>query len=123
MRRPAIWLELMIDTPTTAGFPKSWTALDIVCNNKAEARRNMVQELLRAREDMTRPRPGVAGQQPLHAAVRTGNRAMVELLLANKADPMRATGKGVVVVRRTGAREHGPHADARGHWGHEWGIP
>ena len=87
LRRPASWLDLIIDAPTSPGLPNRWTALDIVCNNKAEARLKMVWELVQARADMTRRRPGGAGQQPLHAAVSTANRTVVDVLLAAKADP------------------------------------
>ena len=87
LRRPARWIDMPIEADTVPGLPNGWTALDILVNNKARVRPRMVQMLLEARADMTRQRPGGAGQMPLHAAVSTGNEVVVDILLAAKADP------------------------------------
>ena len=87
LRRPASWIDLPIEADTVPGLPNGWTALDMLVNNKARVRPRMVQMLLEARADMTRPRPGGSGQMPLHAAVSTGNEVVVDILLGAKADP------------------------------------
>ena len=87
LRRPASWIDLPIEADTVPGLPNGWTALDMLVNNKARVRPRMVQMLLEARADMTRQRPGGAGQMPLHAAVSTGNEVIVDILPGAKADP------------------------------------
>ena len=94
LRRPARWVDQAIEAANTPGLPNGWTALDILVNNKAAARPRMAQQLLEARADMTRRRPGGAGQMPLHAAVSTGNEVVVDILLGAKADPFALNGNG-----------------------------
>ena len=87
LRRPARWIDLPIEAATVPGLPNGWTALDLLVNNKARVRPRMVQMLLEARADMTRPRPGGSGQMPLHAAVSTGNEVVVDILLGARSEP------------------------------------
>ena len=94
LRRPASWIDLPIEAATVPGLPNGWTALDLLVNNKARARPRMVQTLPQARADMTRQRPGGAGQMPLHAAVSTGNEVVVDILLGAKANPFALNGNG-----------------------------
>ena len=94
LRRPARWIDMPIEADTVPGLPNGWTALDMLVNNKARVRPRMVQMLLEARADMTRPRPGGSGQMPLHAAVSTGNEVVVDILLGARADPFALNGNG-----------------------------